>query len=241
MPVSYHESKKSATKSASSLQTAPTAQDLMQRMVKLLHERMLKYNWVGFYMLEPGAKPPMLVLGAFEGAMTPHTRIPLQSRHLRSGCFERANGRSRRCQQRSPLSGVFAGDKIGDRRPDICAREGGGRAGHRQPLPCRLHWRTSGSGPALRQVVGKKLEASVHNESRTRQSARAGDRAGVAEFHSAQLPAVARTRGAGRLLGLHLRQLHSHPALCAGLARALSRQGTHRHRSAHAGVYLRAV
>jgi len=55
----------------------PTAQELMQRMVKLLHERMLKYNWVGFYMLEPGAQPPMLALGAFEGAMTPHTRIPL--------------------------------------------------------------------------------------------------------------------------------------------------------------------
>jgi GAF domain-containing protein len=58
-------------------QAAPTARDLMQRMVKLLHERMLKYNWVGFYMLEPGAQPPMLALGAFEGAMTPHTRIPL--------------------------------------------------------------------------------------------------------------------------------------------------------------------
>ncbi len=57
--------------------TAPSAQDLMQRMVKLLHDRMLKYNWVGFYLLEPGAEPPMLVLGAFEGAMTPHTRIPL--------------------------------------------------------------------------------------------------------------------------------------------------------------------
>ena len=56
---------------------APTAQELMQKMVKLLHERMLKYNWVGFYMLEPGANPPVLVLGAFEGAMTPHTRIPL--------------------------------------------------------------------------------------------------------------------------------------------------------------------
>jgi len=38
---------------------------------------MLKYNWVGFYMLEPGAEPPVLVLGAFAGAMTPHTRIPL--------------------------------------------------------------------------------------------------------------------------------------------------------------------
>jgi L-methionine (R)-S-oxide reductase len=58
-------------------QSAPTANDLMQKMVRLLHERVLKYNWVGFYMLEPGAKPPMLVLGAFEGAMTPHTRIPL--------------------------------------------------------------------------------------------------------------------------------------------------------------------
>ncbi|HEX3822562.1 MAG TPA: GAF domain-containing protein [Candidatus Sulfotelmatobacter sp.] len=57
--------------------TAPTAEELMQKMVKVLHERMLKYNWVGFYMLEPGANPPMLVLGAFEGAMTPHTRIPL--------------------------------------------------------------------------------------------------------------------------------------------------------------------
>jgi L-methionine (R)-S-oxide reductase len=58
-------------------QSVPTAQELMRSMVKLLHERMLKYNWVGFYLLEPGAEPPMLVLGAFEGAMTPHTRIPL--------------------------------------------------------------------------------------------------------------------------------------------------------------------
>lgn len=54
-----------------------SAQELMRAMAKLLHDRMLKYNWVGFYMLEPGAQPPMLALGAFEGAMTPHTRIPL--------------------------------------------------------------------------------------------------------------------------------------------------------------------
>src|ERR1700735_784407 len=58
-------------------QAAPTAKDLMQGVCKILHERMLKYNWVGFYMLEPGARPPVLVLGAFMGAMTPHTRIPL--------------------------------------------------------------------------------------------------------------------------------------------------------------------
>jgi L-methionine (R)-S-oxide reductase len=58
-------------------QASGTAHELMQKMVKVLHARMLKYNWVGFYLLEPGARPPMLVLGAFEGAMTPHTRIPL--------------------------------------------------------------------------------------------------------------------------------------------------------------------
>jgi len=55
----------------------PAAKVFMQEVCQLLHERMLKYNWVGFYMLEPGAQPPMLVLETFVGAMTPHTRIPL--------------------------------------------------------------------------------------------------------------------------------------------------------------------
>jgi L-methionine (R)-S-oxide reductase len=56
---------------------APTAKALMQDICDLLHERMLKYNWVGFYMLERGSQPPVLVLETFVGAMTPHTRIPL--------------------------------------------------------------------------------------------------------------------------------------------------------------------
>ena len=56
-----------------------SAEDFMWEVVKLLHDRMPKYNWVGFYMLEkPSAtEPAMLVLGPFQGAMTPHTRIPL--------------------------------------------------------------------------------------------------------------------------------------------------------------------
>jgi L-methionine (R)-S-oxide reductase len=54
-------------------------QDLMSQIVNLQHERMLKYNWVGLYLLEPAVtrQPPMLALGPFQGAMTPHTRIPL--------------------------------------------------------------------------------------------------------------------------------------------------------------------
>ena len=60
--------------------SAKNAGELMSSLVNLLHEHMLKYNWVGFYMIEKpltAAEPPMLVLSAFEGAMTPHTRIPL--------------------------------------------------------------------------------------------------------------------------------------------------------------------
>jgi GAF domain-containing protein len=57
--------------------TAASSEQLMTAIVKLLHETMLKYNWVGFYMLEREANPPMLILGPFQGAMTPHTRIPL--------------------------------------------------------------------------------------------------------------------------------------------------------------------
>ena len=56
--------------------TAPTARALMQDICNLLRERM-KYNWVGFYMLELGTQPPALVLESFVGATTPHTRIPL--------------------------------------------------------------------------------------------------------------------------------------------------------------------
>jgi len=58
-------------------EASPATRILMQDVCRLLHDRMLKYNWVGFYMLESGTQPPVLVLDAFVGAMTPHTRIPL--------------------------------------------------------------------------------------------------------------------------------------------------------------------
>jgi L-methionine (R)-S-oxide reductase len=57
--------------------SAKSAEQLMTGIVKLLHESLLKYNWVGFYMLERESAEPVLVLGPYEGAMTPHTRILL--------------------------------------------------------------------------------------------------------------------------------------------------------------------
>ncbi len=57
-------------------QSSKSTHELMDRITKKLNERMLKYNWVGFYMIAPD-DPNILVLGPFVGAMTPHTRIPL--------------------------------------------------------------------------------------------------------------------------------------------------------------------
>ncbi len=56
---------------------ARSADQLMEDISLLLNKQMLKYNWVGFYMLEAGASPPALVLGRYQGAMTVHTRIAL--------------------------------------------------------------------------------------------------------------------------------------------------------------------
>src|SRR5512142_1340011 len=62
-------------KSSAAASSAATSEQLMTQVVAILHENLLKYNWVGFYMLNKAGD--MLHLGPFEGAMTPHTSIPL--------------------------------------------------------------------------------------------------------------------------------------------------------------------
>jgi L-methionine (R)-S-oxide reductase len=57
--------------------SSSSAEALMQGIVDLLHEKLTRYNWVGFYMLEKDGDRDILLLGPFKGAATPHTRIPL--------------------------------------------------------------------------------------------------------------------------------------------------------------------
>jgi len=57
--------------------TSCSAETLMRGIVALLHEKLTRFNWVGFYMLEKEAERDILVLGPFQGTTTPHTRIPL--------------------------------------------------------------------------------------------------------------------------------------------------------------------
>jgi L-methionine (R)-S-oxide reductase len=57
--------------------SANSPQQLMSDLVDLLHDSLRSYNWVGFYMLDESVQPPVLALGPYNGAPTPHTRIPL--------------------------------------------------------------------------------------------------------------------------------------------------------------------
>jgi L-methionine (R)-S-oxide reductase len=76
MPVLTHEQLLSGLEAEA--QFAPNAEALMHEVVRRLRDNLPAYNWVGFYMIEetPG-EDPMLVLGPFVGADTPHKRIPL--------------------------------------------------------------------------------------------------------------------------------------------------------------------
>jgi L-methionine (R)-S-oxide reductase len=58
--------------------TAPTVQSVMERISQRLHEKMTRYNWVGFYLVDP-ADPGILLVGPFAGSFTPNVRIPLDT------------------------------------------------------------------------------------------------------------------------------------------------------------------
>ena len=48
----------------------------MEQIAKRLHEKMTRYNWTGFYLVDP-ADPSYLVVGLYAGSFTPNVRIPL--------------------------------------------------------------------------------------------------------------------------------------------------------------------
>ncbi|MGA2643252.1 MAG: GAF domain-containing protein [Candidatus Sulfotelmatobacter sp.] len=58
--------------------TASTYTTVMERICQCLHEKITRYNWVGFYLIDP-ADPGALVIGPFVGSFTPNARIPLNT------------------------------------------------------------------------------------------------------------------------------------------------------------------
>ena len=76
MPTTSQDSAAIVSELTALAASAPNVEVLMNSIVQLLHDKLTRYNWVGFYMLDP-KDSNMLVLGPFRGSMTPHTRIPL--------------------------------------------------------------------------------------------------------------------------------------------------------------------
>jgi GAF domain-containing protein len=60
------------------VRTAETVESLMKLMAQRLHETMTRYNWVGFYLVDP-ADAGILLVGPFAGSFTPNARIPLHT------------------------------------------------------------------------------------------------------------------------------------------------------------------
>ncbi len=48
----------------------------MQTIARQLHETMPRYNWVGFYLVDP-ANSAVLLVGPYVGSFTPNPRIPI--------------------------------------------------------------------------------------------------------------------------------------------------------------------
>ena len=58
--------------------TAVNATSVMEHLAQRLHEKMARYNWVGFYLVDP-SDPGVLIVGPFVGSFTPNARIPLST------------------------------------------------------------------------------------------------------------------------------------------------------------------
>lgn len=58
--------------------TAANANSLMEKITQRLHEKMARYNWVGFYLVD-ATDPNLLVVGPYVGSFAPNERIPLDT------------------------------------------------------------------------------------------------------------------------------------------------------------------
>ena len=58
--------------------TALNSKQLMEEMAQRLHEKKARYNWVGFYLVDPNDSG-FLIVGPYVGSFSPNVRIPLDT------------------------------------------------------------------------------------------------------------------------------------------------------------------
>ncbi len=60
------------------ISNANSADGVMEHICEKLHQKMTRYNWVGFYVVDL-SNPSFLVVGPYAGSFTPNVRIPLDT------------------------------------------------------------------------------------------------------------------------------------------------------------------
>lgn len=58
--------------------TAASVKAVMEHISEHLHSKLTRYNWAGFYIVDP-ADSEVLLVGPFVGSFTPNARIPLHT------------------------------------------------------------------------------------------------------------------------------------------------------------------
>lgn len=99
------------------------ADEVMQHISDRLHSELLRYNWVGFYLVDT-ADPNYLLLGPHAGVFTPHIRISLDQGLCGAAARLGEDGDGERCQQGCAISDGRGADKIGNHRADSGSRGG---------------------------------------------------------------------------------------------------------------------
>lgn len=56
--------------------SAGSAERLMQTISQRIHEEMIRYNWIGFFLLD-SSSPNVLVLGPYAGSLSPQPSISI--------------------------------------------------------------------------------------------------------------------------------------------------------------------
>jgi putative methionine-R-sulfoxide reductase with GAF domain len=134
--------------------SAPTAQALMKRVAERLHERMTRYNWAGFYLVDP-ADPGYLIVGPYVGSFTPNVRIPLNTGLCGAAA---SSGKVVVVQDVTKDPRYLAGSSLVKSEIE---QEAGGRARYRKLFCGHLHEVGTGVYRSLRQRGRKILGQSI--------------------------------------------------------------------------------
>ena len=101
--------------------TAPMI--FMKEVVRLLHNRMTKYNWVGFYMIENSRPASRSGAGPVSGSDDSAHAHPAESGDLWSGSLDRQDSHRGRCSSDPRYLACSHRNQIRNRGSYFCQRQ----------------------------------------------------------------------------------------------------------------------